>query len=136
MITRFFLICSFLCVATLSKAQQSNSIQKADSFYSVKKYFEAAIWYERNLFENDFSTPNTLAVFGKLNCLKNLESYDEAAIFLKSININNWANKEKQAIKYQQILCAYLSSKYENVISSVFLYKEEMDDSKIGRAHV
>ena len=111
---KYFLICSCLFAIYFADAQ-STTLKIADSFYNGKRYFEASVWYERCLYEEESSYIRVEAINGKLNCLKEQQLFNEALDFVTTCVAMNISDSLRPELIYQQILCSYLSGKFENV---------------------
>jgi len=128
---KYYLICSFL-FATYFVSAQSTSLEFADSLLKNKNYFEASVWYERCIYEGTSDKLIKDAVSGKLKCLKASKLYDKAlefAILSSTLNIDETFKTE---LIYQQILCSYLSAKFENTIALSNQFEEQFTDKKTG----
>ncbi|WP_229365871.1 hypothetical protein [Fibrisoma montanum] len=120
MITRFCLICTFLCVTCSSRAQSSgyqSGLTTADSLLTANQYFEAGIAYERVLFENTDTASTYKALLGKVVSLKKLGRYGAAVTFINSQYLNGYPDSVRYQLRYQQILCSYLAGQFENTRS-------------------
>ena len=126
---RYFLICNFLFVIYIANAQ-SRSLQIADSLYHEKKFFESSVWYERCIYESESNTNIFAAIYGKINCLKSLEKYNDVIEFTSFYINMDFPDSFKRIMIYQQIFCSYLSGKFENSISLSTQYKKFFSDKK------
>ncbi len=127
---RYFLICSFL-FATCFVSAQSTSLKVADSLWKNKNYFEASVWYERCIYEAESDAIINAAIAGKLKCLKASNLYDQALEFMVASNALNNDESFKTELIYQQILCSYLSAKFENAIALSTQFEERFTDPKM-----
>ena len=117
---KFFWICIFLCVSCISKAQESESLlSKAEQLYNNAQYEEAALVYERIMFENESAATFYKAVKGKTHCLKQTGFFMDAARHIK----NNLAQVQEDSLKAQLnvdwITCLYLADAKQEALGVV-----------------
>ena len=97
---KYFLICSCLFAIYFADAQ-STTLKIADSFYNGKRYFEASVWYERCLYEEESSYIRVEAINGKLNCLKEQQLFNEALDFVTTCVAMNISDSLRPEFIYQ-----------------------------------
>jgi len=119
MITRYCLICIFLCVACSTNGQllPVNQLHLADSLARAGRFFEAGIAYERVLFNQPDSTAQLAAVAGKIGCLKQQGRFAAAVQYINGEVTNSYSDSTLLALRHDQITCAYLAGQFENSLS-------------------
>ncbi|RYC68354.1 tetratricopeptide repeat protein [Spirosoma sordidisoli] len=116
MITRFCLICTFLCVTCLTGRAQSR-LQTADSLYTSGQFLAARVAYERAIFMSSDPGEQFTAALGKVQCLKQQGLYAASVPFLNSQLQLLYPDSLLYRLRYEQILCAYLAGQFENTLS-------------------
>lgn len=124
MITRFCLTCIFL-YATFSINGQVKSMQLADAFMAKQQYFEAAVYFEKVLFETEDDTVRFLAITQKLQCLKQQNKFTEAIDFINENYSIRYTTQNRCLMKYEQMLCSYLAGRFENAVSLCIYIKHD-----------
>jgi TM2 domain-containing membrane protein YozV len=115
------LICIFLCVTSLIKAQPSLTlIEQAKQKELLGLHFEASILFDRVLFEENLENTFVIeSIFGKVRCLKKMKLFVQANNFIKA-NINLL---KSDSLKYQLqedwILNSYLTNQLDECISII-----------------
>ena len=127
MTIRFCLTCIFLCVAFLTDAQ-SLSMSIADSFLQKQQYFEAGVFYEKVLFESSNDEIRFLAATKKIECLKQQQKFADVIEFVNQNYHSTLTSGQKCTLKYEQMICSYLSANFENAISISTLIEGEWPD--------
>ncbi len=123
MIIRSFLTCISLCAIFLTEAQDTLSAaafrRQAEDLYQAGQYFQAAIAWERVLFESTDPQLQLTAVLGKTECLKQQAAFDAAVAFLEGWQAYPFPDSALARVHSQQVLCTYLGGHFENVLSLV-----------------
>ena len=119
--------CIFLCVAFLTDAQ-SLSMSIADSFLQKQQYFEAGVFYEKVLFESSNDEIRFLAATKKIECLKQQQKFEGVIEFVNQNYHSTLTSGQKCTLKYEQMICSYLSANFENAISLSALIEGEWPD--------
>lgn len=118
MTTRFYLICIFLCATCIIKAQQPDWMAVADSLYAGEQYFEAGIFCERVLFEQQQPDVTTKAILLEINCYKNQEQFDKAARFIAAAQTRAVSDSLQKALYTELTTCYYLAGDFDNCIAA------------------
>ncbi|MGF7138024.1 tetratricopeptide repeat protein [Roseimarinus sediminis] len=125
-ISRFFFICTFLCV-TISGSFAGQG--KADSLFASANYFEAAIEYERCIFyESDAGRIQSLQ-FNKALCYKENGEYERAAENLQSIYFSNSTDTLYALVNYELALCTYLNGEAQKALWKIDEFLARSGDS-------
>lgn len=111
--------CTFLCAICTINAQDIKLLTEADSLFSVQRYLEASIAYERILFSGSNTNDRYYAIIRKTQCLKQQRLFDQAVNFLKPYLTETLPDSARYQLFTEQIVCAYLAGSYENAISLV-----------------
>lgn len=118
MTTRFYLTCIFLCVTCITKAQQPDWMVVADSLYAKEQYFEAGIFCERVLFEQQDEVVTARAILLEAACYKKQGQFDKAARFIAA-NQSRSVSDSLQKILYTELAtCYYLAGDFDNCIAA------------------
>ncbi len=109
---RFYWICIFLCACFWTKGQE----RKAYELMDAKEYIQAALAFERAIFDtNDLQEKNLFLVL-KAQCYKALGDYEAGIRNLKRVRFLN-SDSLKQAVNYETVLMHYLNSEYQEAYS-------------------
>ncbi|TAN19460.1 MAG: tetratricopeptide repeat protein [Chitinophagaceae bacterium] len=112
------MICKFLCVPFLIKAQ-GNIFDYADSIHHAGNYPLAAIEYERVAFENESPHIKAEATVKAATCMKMQGRYDEAASLLDAVNLEQLTDLPlKYRILFQYALNTYLAHELNTSFST------------------
>ena len=111
--------CTFLCAICTIKAQNIKLFTEADSLFSVQRYFEASVAYERILFSGSNEGDRYYAIIRKTQCLKQQRLFDQAINFLKPYLTETLPDSARYQLFTEQVVCAYLSGNYENAVSAI-----------------
>ncbi|TAM98947.1 MAG: hypothetical protein EPN39_07690 [Chitinophagaceae bacterium] len=135
LIRRFCLICKFLCVPFLIKAQ-GNVFNYADSIRHAGNFTLATVEYERIAFENASPTIKAEATLKGADCMKMLKRYDEAASLLDAVNMENIPDpKLKYQILFQSLLNSYLAheenSSFSKLASLCYYYPDSSHNKDV-----
>ncbi len=109
--TRFFLICTFLCVIlSTNRLVAGDYYSNAIRIFNEKKFFEASIEFERAIFYETDLSRIALFKYYKSLCYKELGDNTESLDELSDINLFNVSDSLYFLIRYQQALCNYLNN--------------------------
>lgn len=111
--------CTFLCAIYTINAQDIKLLTEADSLFSVQRYFEASVAYERILFSGSNINDRYYAINRKTQCLKQQRLFDQAVNFLKPYLTETLPDSARYQLFTEQIVCDYLAGNYENAVSAV-----------------
>lgn len=111
--------CTFLCAICTINAQDIKLLTEADSLFSVQRYFEASVAYERILFSCSNINDRYYAINRKTQCLKQQRLFDEAVNFLKPYLTETLPDSARYQLFTEQIVCDYLAGNYENAVSAI-----------------
>jgi len=126
------LICKFLCVPFLIKAQ-GNLFRYADSLQGAGHYAVAAVEYERIIFERPGTTEAVLAALSKANCEKMLGRYDQAAAGLDAVNTAAVSDSLRYRVLFEGMVCAYLAHEPASAFSKQEMIAHYFPDSAASR---
>lgn len=118
MTIRFCLICIFLCVTFIIRAQKPDWMAVADSLYAKEQYFEAGIFCERVLFEQQDTAVTTRAVLLAVNCFKKQQQFDKAARFIGAVQARSVSDSLQKLLYTQLATCYYLAGDFDNCIAT------------------
>ena len=96
-----------------------SAFEEADSLYSVGNYAWAALEYERIVFSGEQGDDVNKALFGRVQCFKQMESFDKASDELLRIKTYMLNPDQLLSYYYEKILCYYLQGKFSDALSSV-----------------
>ena len=113
---KLILICSFLLTAFYAKSQD-NKFKIADSLFKENKYFEAAIYAEKILFESENIEDKNLAVELKIECLKQQKKFKELNEFITDCYNYNPNELLRKKLVYEEILANYFTKNYLQTIN-------------------
>ncbi len=109
----------YLCLAVIiSKANTDSLFYKADSLFAVQLFQEAAVEYERLVFDSEDTQTINTALYKKALSYKNLSLYSDAILCLKRINQESTDTLFEKLVKYNLAVLHYLNWQYEMVIIS------------------
>jgi hypothetical protein len=112
--TRFYLICTFLCVPYFIKGQATG---KGDSLFQRGQYMQARVEFERQLFEGNVNS-NEL-ILKKVYCFKAEKKFDEAYATLQRADFFQGNDSLKFKLYYESVLNAYLAGKYDLSLNKI-----------------
>lgn len=129
------MICKFLCVPFLIKAQ-GNVFNYADSIRNSGNLSLAAVEYERVAFEDTSYRVKAEATLKGAECMKMQKKYSEAASLLDDINLENIPDPQiKYPIFFQSLLNSYLAhdvnTSYSKLISLCYYYPDSSQNKDI-----
>jgi TM2 domain-containing membrane protein YozV len=128
--TRFFLICTFLCVIfSTNRICAGDYYSNALRIFNEKKFFAASIEFERAIFyETDI---NRIALFKyyKSLCYKELGDNTKTLEELGSINLFNISDSLYFLIRYQQALSNYLHNNPDQALWNIGELRFRIPDS-------
>lgn len=104
----YWLLCTFLCVPYLIKAQTAREL------FEDQKYLESALAYEYDYFLNRDDS----LLLKKSYCYKALGNYSQS---LENLNRINWLD-----VRYEKALMYYLDDQPENAYQELLSLKSEM----------
>jgi len=109
--TRFFSICTFLCVIlSTNRIVASDHFLNALRIFSERQYFAASVEFERTIFYESDNVKIAQCKYYKSLCYKGLDDRNKALEELSEINMFNLPDSLFFLIKYQQALCNYLNN--------------------------
>lgn len=137
---KFYLICKFLCVSFLIKAQQNINLVLAMQKETIGNYIEANVLYERVLFDDNNEENLMQGIKGKARCLKKINAFAKASDFLKQ-NINLISTDSNKCKIFEDlIVCAYLSNNLNEAISLInqitISYPRYINKNKLTLLHI
>lgn len=128
--TRFFLICTFLCVIlSINRITASENFANALRIFNEKKFYAASIEFGRAIFyETDI---NKIAYFKyyKSLCYKELGEYNRSLEELNQINLFNIPDSLFFLIRYQQALSNYLNNDPDQSLWNIGEIRNRFPDS-------
>ncbi len=123
--SRYCWICIFLCGCLWTEAQEN----KAYELMGAARYQEAALAFERALFDaKDIQEKNLFLVL-KAQCYKAIGDYDAGIRNLKRIRFLN-SDSLKQAVDYETVLLHYLNKEYQEAYSRIVRIKAKQNETK------
>jgi tetratricopeptide (TPR) repeat protein len=87
----------------------------ADSLYTSGNYMDAAIEYERIIYESGNLSGKNKILYKKALCYKYMEQYDKAQHTLMKINFLRTKRADHLKYRYELALCSYLASDFNQV---------------------
>ncbi len=119
-IKKYYLIYIFLCgTFSISHAENSQIIKKADSLFSIGDFQSAAIEYERFLYYSDTKQSNYNCLYKKAQCYKLLADFTKACKTLERINLFRENTDNYIDIKRELSLCYYLDNKLPKALMQI-----------------
>lgn len=137
--TKFYLICTFLCVLSLTNTY-AQDFREGDSLLIAKCFDEALLAYERSYFEITEMSDNVLSseivqevknncVLRKVYCLKTMGKFEEASKTALRFDFTNLSDSSQYALRNELVVCYYLSGFYEDALSQIQQLKFYVKDS-------
>lgn len=135
------MICIFLCVPFLIKAQNRNAIvSKADSLFRLRQYDEAMLGYEQAFFELSEWPDSTLSkkqiqdmknafLLKKLYCQKAAQKFTMALQTSQRFDFSNLEDQEQIPLRYETVVCSFLAGLYDDCFNNVQQFKHFVKDS-------
>ena len=109
-----FSLALFFLLKTQILFSQANNIQKADSLLENGHFFEAAIAFERIIFEakNEEADLKTNALLKKAYAYKMLSDFEAAKTALYRIPLQNYGDSMQLLVRYEIALNAFLNKDF------------------------
>jgi tetratricopeptide (TPR) repeat protein len=120
------LICIFLCAQCWSSKAQS-----ADSLFLAGAFEKAAVKYEAQYFKAENIDESARALLQKARCYKQLQQFDKALLNLGRIPGYSISDSLAEELRYEILLCNYLSEDYHKAEFLVVQYKQEKISPKM-----
>lgn len=111
--------CIFLCATCIIKAQEPAWMAVADTLYQQQQYFEAAVFCERVLFEQDNDTVIEKAVLLEIQCFKKQQEFAKAARFIQSVQQRIHSDSLQRILYYELVTNYYLAGDFENALAII-----------------
>jgi len=96
----------------LSNAQQSSTLDSANTLYFAGDFARAALEYERVIFDGEAIDHINTALFGRAQCFKQLRQFDRASDELSRIRLFTLNPSQTVDYYYEKILCNYLNESF------------------------
>lgn len=134
------MICTFLCVPFLTKAQALiNLFAEADSLYTADEWQQARLAYERIVFTLNQSSLSAdsiqrlknEALLKKTYAYKAEANFTEAQKTIERADVNNLPDSANFLIRYETSLCAYLSGHYNEAYNYILQLKYFVKDTSL-----
>ncbi|MEZ4901420.1 MAG: hypothetical protein R2822_06495 [Spirosomataceae bacterium] len=118
-ISKFCLICRCLFgLFLISNLAQTQTI--ADSLYAQKAYNLAAVYYEKQLFDqnqiieaaSDLQRKTNNLLYKKIQCQKALKNFEDAWQTAQRLDLNEPNDTIQAKLRYELTLCGYLAQRY------------------------
>lgn len=92
---------------------------KADSLYFAHDFEYAALEYERAIFHG--TTPDVIntALFGRVQCFKQMRQFEKASTELLRIRLYTLNPNQAIDYYYEKILCYYLSGSFNETVGTI-----------------
>jgi tetratricopeptide (TPR) repeat protein len=113
-ITRYCLICVFLCRSISAITANTSGWETADSLYAIRSFKLAALEYERLFYASHDDLEQCNALLYKSYCYKLSGDYEKAAQTLQRINLSFVADSVQYNVRYEHALDCFLAGKYED----------------------
>lgn len=123
---KYFFSFIFLCETFLIS---NASPQKCDSLYDSGNYFEAAIEFERMIFQAKDLSEINFYKYRKALCYKKMNQFDQALNELQPIYFSNTRDSLYTLVCYEQSLCFYLNSEPERALWKIDEFMHRSPDS-------
>ena len=124
---RFYLICIFLCVPFLTKAQFTT----ADSLFKLGLYYDAGIAYERVIFNNPTPEVKQEALLRKSYTYKLRHYFTEALQTLERTDLTDQPDSVQFTFRYEMALNAYLAQHYAAAQNQLLQLKYFIPDTAL-----
>ncbi|MCK9162961.1 MAG: hypothetical protein M0O93_01260 [Bacteroidales bacterium] len=108
----YFITFIFLCVPYLINAQDS-IFAIGDRYFEHKDYNNAALEYERIIYNSSSDQELNKALFKKVATYKEMNNYSKASTDLERIHLFSLNIEQKENYYYEKILCYYLDGEFE-----------------------
>lgn len=105
--------CIFLCGLFSTNAVGQRIFEKADSLFALGHFTDARIECERVIFGNPKNEIQTKALLRVANCYKQEAKFEQALTELNRIATFNLAEDVVREVKYETLLCMYLSENFK-----------------------
>lgn len=134
------MICIFLCVPFLIKAQQTARLfLEADSLYAAGNLQSARLAYEKIVFTlNQSNLPadsiqllKNEALLKKTYCYKAQANFNEAQKTIERAEVGNLPDSLNFVIRYETALCAYLATHYNEAYNYILQLKYFVKDTSL-----
>lgn len=122
---RYCWICIFLCGSLWTKGQEN----KAYEFMGAGQYQEAALAFERAIFDSKDIQAKNLFLILKAQCYKALGDYEAGIRNLQRIRFLN-SDSLKQAVNYETVLLHYLNHEYQEAYSRLVRAQAQGQETK------
>jgi hypothetical protein len=128
--TRFFLICTFLCVIfSINRIVAGDYYSNALRVFHEKKFFEASIEFERAIFYETDVNRIALSKYYKSLCYKELGDNAKTLDELGGINLFNVSDSLYFLIRYQQAVSNYLTNNPDQALWNIGELRFRIPDS-------
>lgn len=122
---RYCWICIFLCGYLWTNAQEQNAYE----LMGEGQYQEAALAFERALFDSKDIQERNLFLILKSQCYKALGDYEAGIRNLKRVRFLN-SDSLKQAVDYETVLLHYLNHDFQEAYSRIVRIKAKQTETK------
>lgn len=109
---QYFITFIFLCVPYLTNAQDS-IFELADRLFEQKDYDNAALEYERIVYNSSSKEELNKALFKKVATYKKISNYSKASRDLERVHLFSLSQDLQEKYYYEKILCYYLGGEFE-----------------------
>lgn len=123
--SRYCWICIFLCGSLWTKGQE----HKAYELMEAGRYQEAALAFERALFETQDIQEKNLFLVLKAQCYKAIGDYQAGIRNLKRVRFLK-SDSLKQAVDYETVLQHYLNNEYQEAYSRLVRIQARQTETK------
>ena len=125
--TRYLLIYILLCCPYLIKGEVKHHL--ADSLFNAQQYGQAAIEYERIIYEMSNDSTQWYAIFKKITCYKKLKRYTDAKLLIEKYIAQTIPDSFKFDAYMQAIVCSFLDNQLEDSKFYTQLLEQQCPDS-------
>lgn len=126
---QYSIIFIYLCVPYLTSAQDS-IFSLGDNYLELGEYNNAALEYERIIYNSNTKDETNKAIFGKANAYKLSHNFTKASGELERIKLFLLEEEEKNIYYYEKILLYYLDSEFEKAALSIEDMYMNIDSSR------
>jgi hypothetical protein len=127
---QYFITFIFLCVPSLINAQDS-IFDIADKLFEQKDYKNAALEYERIVYNSTSKQDQNQALFKKATSYKENNNYLKASQTLDRIQTFSLTPEQQETYYYEKMLCYYLNEEFEKASSTIEDMYLNIDSSKV-----
>ncbi|HHT04001.1 MAG TPA: hypothetical protein GX005_06760 [Bacteroidales bacterium] len=132
---QYFITFIFLCVPYLTNAQDS-IFELADRLFEQKDYDNAALEYERIVYNSSSKEELNKALFKKAATYKKINNYSKASRDLERMHLFSLSQDLQEKYYYEKILCYYLDGKFEKASITIEDMYLNIDSSRCSNTYL